>query len=346
MRILHVIDRLNPGGAERVCVDLANIFHDQSHTVGVLLLLDTAKLDADLDTGIQVYYLKRDSKWNLAKYKEAAKICREYDIIHIHMRHVYRYMMVVKLITGLKSRFIFHDHFGDINTNKSKSLFFNTWFSPSFYIGVSTELTKWAIQNLKIEKAKVFLLSNIVRKRKGTVTLSQLNDVVVVSNIRRTKNIEFAIAVAAKAKLNIDIIGQLVEKDYHDELLILIRELGMENHVRFILDCYDVQPLLSSYKLAIHTAKSETGPLVLMEYLAQGLKFLSYNTGEVAKELNSILPHFFLDSFELEAWTKNLNALLGEPSSNEKLMEIFEGRYGEQQYYEKCLRIYQVVLHS
>lgn len=345
MKVLHVIDRLNPGGAERVCIDLANILLLNGHVVGILILLSKAKLDTSLEPGVSTHYLNRTSKLSIGKYKEAAKICREYDIIHVHMRHVYRYMVIVKLIGGFKSKLIFHDHFGDIRTDKSRSLFFNRWFKPTFYIGVSNELTQWAIEKLGCKPHRVFLLANIVRPI-DIQEKDKVNDVVIVSNVRPTKNIEFAIQVVAPTHLKLDIIGQIVDRDYYQNLLKLIQELGMDTRVRFITDCYAVQRVLGNYKIALHTAKSETGPLVLMEYLAQGLNFISFQTGEVAEALEPLLPVFFLNSFDKKIWENRLHELLQQPVDEKELKQIFKNQFGEQQYYKKCITIYQKVLHS
>jgi len=346
MKILHVIDRLNPGGAERVCIDLANIFSGRGHEVAILVLLDESKLDSAIEHGVKTYYLKRKSKWNILNYFEFARICNQYDIIHIHMRHVYRYVMIARILCRIKPKFVFQDHFGDIQKDEGIPLFFNNFFKPRFYIGVSKTLTHWAINKLTIKSDHVFLLSNIIRKYSSLKSEVHTNqrDLVMVSNIRPTKNIEFAIQVAAATNLKLDIIGQLVDKEYNAKLLDQIASLGLTENISFVHNCYAVQSHLGKYKLAIHAATSETGPLVLMEYLAQGLSFLAYRTGEVSEMLSDHLPNFFMDSFSVESWKVRIKELIAAPISQENLISLFESGYGEDKYYTSCLEIYERIL--
>lgn len=332
MKILHVIDQLNAGGAERVCIDLANISYQSGLSIGILVLLNESKLDSAVEEGVSLYYLRRESKLNIKKYYEVAAICKNYDIIHIHMRHVYRYMAVVKLIANIKAKLILHDHFGDIHTQRQVPFLFNSLFKPRYYIGVSKELTNWAVQYLKMDEQKVFLLANIVRQVKVKSNLSVTRDIVVVSNIRRTKNIGFAIQIAAALNLEMDIIGQLADQSYYEELNEIIQVNKVKENIRFIHNCYDVQARLGNYRIALHTASSETGPLVLMEYLAQGTNFLAYRTGEVAEALGHILPDFFMDTFDFELWKERILQRMENPVDKATLLAIFQQNFSAKKY--------------
>jgi glycosyltransferase involved in cell wall biosynthesis len=344
VRVLHVIDQLNTGGAERVCIDLANLSSEHGLTVGILILLHKSNLDSDINLNVHVYYLHRQSKFNIRKYFEVAVICREYDVVHIHMRHVYRYMAVVNLFTKMPVAMVLHDHFGDIRSRKEVPFLFKSLFKPNFYIGVSSELTNWAIQNLGIQKQQVFLLPNIVRASKSVFSqVDDAGDIVVVSNIRNTKNIGFAIQLAVALNLKLDIIGQVADPVYLNRLKEEVRALQAEALIRFVHDCYDVQSRLENYRLALHTASSETGPLVLIEYLAKGTTFLAFRTGEVAESLYQMLPELFMDNFDIDTWKNRLLQLLEKPIDKVILKTIFQNNFNEEKYLNKCLTIYQSI---
>ena len=56
---------------------------------------------------------------------------------------------------------------------------------------------------------------------------------------------------------------------------------------------------IQQFEIGLQTAKSESGPLVLIEYLAQSLPFLTFNTGQVVDDIKSDIPQLILDNFEL-----------------------------------------------
>ena len=82
--------------------------------------------------------------------------------------------------------------------------------------------------------------------------------------------------------------------------------------------------VMSYFKLAIHTAKSETGPLVAMEYLKSGTNFIAFNTGEVIRQIKKELPQKILYDFEMENWIRAIEATMRDSISEHRLTDIFE----------------------
>ena len=63
MKILHVIDTLDIGGAEKIAITLANIFEEQGHKVGILVILSSDhQLIKLVNTNVKIYYLNRKNK--------------------------------------------------------------------------------------------------------------------------------------------------------------------------------------------------------------------------------------------------------------------------------------------
>ena len=90
-----------------------------------------------------------------------------------------------------------------------------------------------------------------------------------------------------------------------------------------ISDELNIQSKLSNYQIAIHVAHSESGPLVLMEYLIQGLPFLAHKTGEVADVLYSELPECFVNSLEKHEWNRKLEFLRSNMPDEKKMKNLF-----------------------
>src|SRR5207249_7453700 len=123
-----------------------------------------------------------------------------------------------------------------------------------------------------------------------------VNHLLLVSNFRPTKNIEFALGLFKQLKkdnesnYHFTVIGQIADEPYFKKIKDEIAKNELEQDITILTDCTNIQPLLNRFHLAIHTAKSESGPLVLIEYMAQGLPFIAYNTGEVVEEIKNKLP--------------------------------------------------------
>ncbi len=347
MKILQVIDRLDAGGAERVMVDLSNILHKNGQEVATLAILSHGALEDALNSDIVKIDLNRKFKFSISKLLKISQLCKKYGVIHVHMRHNLKYIFLARKLFPFKSKIIFHDHFGKINIDQSVDGMLKKALQKSIYIGVSKQLCDWAINEVKLPEGQVFHLPNVVIKEEveeRSLRDDSLLKLVLVSNFRREKNIEFAIDLVKNLSVNktirLDIYGNVVDAEYFQEIEKKIANLGLEKSIKFVHDCTAIQPLLKQYDVALHTAKSETGPLVLIEYIAQGLPFLTYNTGEVVAQVGDDIPEFVMSNFVVENWVSKID-LITTCRHSTKLQQIFATHYSEENYYKQCMEIYR-----
>lgn len=351
MKVLQVIDHLNVGGAERVLVDLSNILQENQHDVTVLCLLKEAKLDSQLNKDISVIYLHRKNKFNPFYLITLYRILIKFDIIHIHLRQVLRYVSLLFYTTRIHRRkvIVFQDHFGKINTEKTISTSIRAALKRcTAYIGVSEQLTSWARSNNL--NTNIFKLSNIVRLDKKMASkndASTTTNIVSVGNFRPQKNYEFLCQLISQSPkdYNYTIYGQIVDLLYYEKIKGLIKELKIENRVTIISDCDSVLSELSNYQLGLHCAASETGPLVALEFLSKGIPFVAYNTGEVAMEIGADFPVFIQKDFEIKNWNHNIKTILEHRKTYiDELKLFFSKNYSEEAYLERCISIYQKLI--
>ena len=347
LKILQVIDRLDAGGAERVMVDLANILFQNGHLVTTLAILNHGDLRDDLDKEIPKIDLNRTGRFSISHMWKFSREAKKHDIVHVHMRHNLKYVWLVKILFPFKASVIFHDHYGKINIDQSVSRTLKLALKKASYIGVSKQLADWAKDRVGMPESRVFHLSNIIiRKEINQKPDKQDHEakLVLVSNIRKEKNIEFGIRIAdrlsADNAVSLTIYGQIVDHDYYDQLKRMIQGMGLSDRVTFIHDCVDIQPELHKYHLALHTAKSETGPLVLIEYLCQGLPFISFRTGEVINQLQNEIPDFIMDDFEVEAWVQRVGQVRSM-TTYDNLIDLYRKYYSAENYFQKCMKIYE-----
>lgn len=342
VRVLHVIDRLQIGGAEKVFVDITKLLTEKGIHTGVMLFSSGYPLDSQLSENLILHVLGRKNKYSLSKLYKANKICSSYNIVHVHMRHCYSYIKLAQVLFGGQYKIILHDHYGDIQINQSIPIGLKL-FKPTYYIGVSRQLTKWAEDELKIEYKNVFLLSNTIvpDKKVNYVHDSNRKSAIMIANIRPTKNIEFAISVFKTLDWNLTIYGNNWDNAYYEEIINLI---GGSNKIQVVQGITDFKQLFNKYSIAVHTAKSETGPLVLLEYMAYGIPFVSFTTGEIANVVADELPMHFINSFDTAEWIKRIE-LINNIETTAGLVTAFNKYFGPERYIEECLNIYRKIYY-
>jgi glycosyltransferase involved in cell wall biosynthesis len=334
MRILQIIDRLSIGGAERVFVDMCNVLYENNQNVSAFLLLD-AKGELAKELKVPLKVLHRKSKWNLSSMYDCSKVLKKYDIVHCHCRHVYRYVALVHFIFRVQSKLVFQDHYGSIDVDKGIPFLFGSLLKPNYYIGVSATLTKWANHSLKLNEDRIFLLQNIINKRLYQDTAEKNLDFLLVSNIKSVKNNLFAVALSKTLNRSLLLVGKNQDNSYYEKVTEEVT-----NEIKIDTTISDAQRLMRKAKMGLHTSKSETGPLVLIEYLAQGLPFLAYETGEVAKMLQPHFPDYFINNFNVQEWEQRINKIEALSVDTAKMQMVFEQYFGQQPYYEKLKNIY------
>lgn len=343
MKILQVIDRLNVGGAERVLVDLTNILYENNHDVSVLFLLYPGPLGDQINPNIPQFILNRKSKLNLKTYYQCAQYLNQFDIIHCHHRFIYSYIKLTSILFKIRGKIILHDHFGPIDIDKSIPLGLRWILKPNYFIGVSQTLVSWATDQLKLLQRNTFLLPNIIRKRfEGTAT--KRYDLILVSNIKPIKNQLFAIALAKKLNRKLLILGHIQDEEYY----ALVQEAIVGTNIEVITDCNDTHAYIAKSQFGLHVSTSETGPLVLIEYLAYGIPFLAYDTGEVAALCKQTFPNMIINNFNESHWCNNITEIESENNNalKTKLLDYYSSHFNEESYLSKCVKIYENISHD
>jgi len=357
MKILHVVDKLNIGGAEKVIADLMNMQYIEGMNVDLLVLLDAGPLAKTLNPKIKIFEMHRESKFSLDTMKKMELIMTTYDIVHIHMRHVFRYVMVAKMIYPFNSKIIFHDHSSNFKIDWKNRL--HKYFSKKVdqYILTSQEQSVWVDKFIGLNKNKMVLMENVILKKYNNCFMNTgINElrIILVSNFRRVKNIEFSIRlirrlIQAYPNMRFDIYGVAVDKKYFHEICELKKKLDLDQYIDIITNQSDIQSVLCKYDLALHCSKHETGPLVLTEYLAYGLPFIAYRTGSVVERVFFYDKEMVIDNFEMERWVAKITNIYEKynyKSERKKLIDFYKDVYSPKEYIKKCKKIYQTVLDS
>lgn len=349
--VVQIIDRLNTGGTEKVLITLANLLYKHGHETTVITTVFPGTLASLLNKNIPFINLKRKWKWNPLTMHRLVCAIKKFDVIHVHSSYNPRYVFIAMKLFGLKKKIFFHEHFGDINIDQQVKWHAKFIFPKTIFIAVSQQIADWAQHAVKVPQKNIYVLPNIVVKQNAAAGFENNNmvNIVVVSNIRPSKNIEFALQVFESIEKNstqqfhLTIVGNVADAAYNTQIKNIISEKNIADKISFVHDCISVQEILPHFSFAMHTAVSESGPLVLIEYLAQQIPFLTYSTGQVVQQIKSDLPQFILHSFNVNDWVNAFNNLMHQDQLllKQKLEKVFQKNYAEENYYNQCINIYK-----
>jgi len=330
-------------------VTLANIFFQHGHRVRVITLVEKGPLAEQLLPGIEQLNMQRGFKYNPVVMHRLLKQLQGFNVVHVHSFYNLRYLWLAKMLFGFNRPVFYHEHFGF--RAQQQPTFWHKYILPkTIFISTAANISDWATAKVGVPANKVFTLQNIIvrqnvplveKKQTGTI------QIVLVSNFRREKNIEFGIQLlqrlnATASLYHLTIIGKPYQQDYYNMLQQVIAETGTSSSITFIHDADNVQKLLPKFDIGLHTSPSESGPLAVIEYMAQSLPFLAYNTGEVITSIKTELSDCIALSFDTDEWVQKIQRLhaADKGALQQKLQLAFNNHFSAEAYYRQCLDIY------
>lgn len=325
MHVLHVIDGLGLGGAERMLVDIANRTAADGHTVSVCVTRTVTTLARALDPRIELMTLNRTRAIAPAEYARFARWVRgrRIDVIHAHMRSNLKFVLPLRVARLVTAPIVFHDHYGTIELDTTTP----TWFRighryVATYVGVYQRLAEWAqaagmpaertmtIPNALDLERLVDAAPTDLRAELGVPAEVPLG--VMVATLRKDKAIEVLLAAvaASRHRMRIAIAGVDGDPAYAAEMRRRCSELGLDGIVTFLGPRTDVPGLLAGADFAVMASHTESGPLVLIEYLAARLPIVATRVGDIGRRLAASGIAGFIEPSDPAALTQALDELL------------------------------------
>lgn len=350
MKVIQIIDTLSVGGAEKIVLLIANKLTENNINNAVLTTTRTGELESQFNKSVPIYHLHRKSRFDIRAYYRMYKLCRQYDVIHVHSFFNLLYFSIVWPFLQRKS-VCYHEHNSYIVSDSPANVSQKILLPHTFFIGVSSHINQWAVRKAGVPENKVFLLLNtflppLVCEIKKKKERGEVIRILQVGNFREAKHYEYSAELCAVMKkrgikVTMDFVGKINEPAYFKKLKDKVTAFGVNQNIRFIHDCNEVSVIVPDYDISIHTCIIESGPIILVEYLYSDQVFLSYETGEVSQITKKYYPEFFIDNFDVETWISRIEELLeNRPRYYGELKKIYEKEFSPEIYIQKCQRIY------
>lgn len=284
MRILQVTDTLQPGGAERVAVDLANFLLSKGHQVFFCATRMKGALEEALDPGIFITCLNRTSTFSgLYKFRKYV-LQNRIEIVHAHGSSSAQFC-ILSLLGLFSVKIILHDH-NSVLEKRNHFLQKITLGRVYQWIVVSKPIYEWVIEKAGFKNPRLILNPiNTHRFKMSADALTQPVTIVALANYRVEKHYENLIEVARLAKqenLNIQLncYGSHYNSEYFMKIKALCESNQLQGFVRLNPPTMAVPDLLKAANLGILFSLHEGLPISLLEYMACALPVVVTDVGD------------------------------------------------------------------
>lgn len=353
MRVLQLIDSLNPGGAETVALSYANALTQE---IDKSLLCTTRKeglLKAQLNAQVGYLYLKRNTTLDLGAIKRLVSFCKKnkVDCIHAHGSSFFIARMALFFLP--KCKLIWHDHYGKSEQldNRSSNILRRCSNKFCLIIAVNEQLQQWAKNKLKTKQV-VFLRNAVPNPTLNNKPLELKGKpgkrLVHVANFRQQKDhltlLEaFSILNQEDPDLHLHCVGMHWNDDYYQNVLLKIHAGKLNNAITLHGALNQVYPVLEQCNIGVLSSESEGLPMALLEYGMAGLAVVCTCVGQCADvvgQAGRIVP-----PKDAEALANAIQYFIKHPTEQQNSAKAFkiqvEESYSMQSIIPKLLAIYE-----
>lgn len=368
-----VSDTLQVGGAEQVAVDIANTLDRDVHQVYFCATRSDGLLRAGLREDVAVQILGRRATWDVPKMLEFARFVRNerIELIHSHGRGTMRFVALMRALGLIQAVHVFHDHFGRLHLDRSAgaSLRLPMLRGVDAYIGVESRLCRWAIDTVGLPPERVHLVRSGVQLDRfvsaSPVDLRAAFDLgavelvlVMVANFRPQKDHPTLfrslaeLAPEQRARLHVVICGSTTaDPTYFAGCMAMLDRLGIRDLVTPIGVRDDAPAVMAGADAAVFSSKNESGPLVLLEYMASGLPFVATETGEIAHAVRDAGVGILVEPRDYQALADALSTLLSMSDAERRSMgdkgrRVVEERFEQHVVVQEIEQIYRALLET
>lgn len=354
MRIVQIIDSLNPGGAERMAINYANALAQRIEFSGLISTRNEGILSNQIESKVCYLFLNKKKRIDFFAISRLRKYLKKnrVDIIHAHSSSFF--IAVLVKFTMPKIKIIWHDHYGTRVRETKKENRVLVFLSIFFYsiFAVNHELIEWSTKNMKC--SRVIFIPNFTRFPKIVKQETHLkgNDgkrIVILANLKNPKNHILILKAFCELKLNemgwsLHLVGKDYYDNYSDILKNFIKSNSLADHIFLYGEKNDIRYILSQSSIGVLASTQEGFPVTILEYGLENLAVVSTNVGYcsiiIKNEFSGLLFNPFSE-FEIK---KQLLKVVEDASARKKmgnnLGQLIDEKYSEKKVIEQIILAY------
>lgn len=296
MKILHVINSLETGGAEKLIIEtlpLLNKTQDLEVDLAVLNALDYQFYTEFKRTNptVKVIEISNGSIYNPLLIFKIIPLLRKYKIVHVHLFPSLYWVALAKFFSFSNSKLFFTEHNTSNRRLRNPIARLIDRFIYLFYdqvICISTEVKNQIEKLLKIHEKKLKVITNGINLHainaekpldRGAMGYSSEDLLIImVAAFRIEKDHETLLRAIAKlpAKYKLILVG---DGERRKEIEDYIKSIQVEDRVKLLGIRNDVPRLLKTCDFAVISSYWEGFGLAAVEAMAAGTPVIASNVG-------------------------------------------------------------------
>lgn len=340
MGVMHMTDTLEPGGAERVAINIVNLLPRDQYRPYLCTTRRDGALDDLVAADVGRLRLRRRSTVDVRALGELASYLRQEKIEIIHAHGTALFVAVAASVLPPYPTVIWHDHYGRYALKERNVLLYRlATRRVSGVIAVNQPLAVWAKKRLLMPSGCVWYIPNFVVPSIAAEANDELPGVagkriVCVANLRPQKDHATLIramsrVVEVEPEAHLLLVGATIDAECVREVKQLIVKENLSRHVTLLGQRRDVAGILARCDIGVLSSLSEGLPLALIEYGMAGLATVATAVGQCAEVLDDGRAGLLVPSARHEDLATRLLSLLASPSLREELGARFKRRVAE-----------------
>jgi glycosyltransferase involved in cell wall biosynthesis len=361
--VVHVVDALNIGGAERVAINLVNLLPRNSYVPYLCTTRSEGPLSPLVAPHVTRLSLERRGRLDTAALRQFVRFLGERGIriVHAHASSLF-FATLSRVLCG-RTALIWHDHYGGADFSDRPAWIYRiATRKVAGVIAVNQTLSDWCRRRLGVPAERVWYVPNLVPDAPPSFDAAPVTlpgepgkRLVCVANFRPQKDHPTLLRAMAIVQRQVPgahllLIGDSADPAYVASIRAQISALELEPSVSYLGPRKDVAAILRSCDIGVLSSASEGLPLALLEYGSAGLATVATTAGQCSEVLDNGAAGVLVPPASPADLARAIVALLRNETNRLHFAARFQARV-EEQYspgrimYRIC-EIYNTVLRA
>jgi len=328
MKIVHIINSLESGGAEKLLLETLPLYNKMGVQVDLLVLNG---VDCPFMRSLtaaeccSIYSLGTHSAYNPINVFKIIPFLKKYDIAHVHLFPSQYWVVLAKLLSLSKIKLVVTEH----NTsNPRKESYFLKGIDRFFYrfyvnvVCISDEVLNIFQKYVHLQKSKFVVIKNGINlneiQKAKPYSIKEISHhwneqdrlLIQVARFSKVKDQQTVIKSLKflPAAVKLLLIGEGAFKKSNEKL---VKDLQLEDRVLFLGLRMDVPKLLKTADIVVLSSKYEGLSLSSIEGMASGKPFVASNVPGLSEIVKN--AGLLFDLGDAKGLASHINKLLNDP---------------------------------